>query len=86
MEQKEDNTSGSTGGVIRRNRNGQRLRRFVFTLNNYTEEDEEALKEFAETTQWFLMGKETGKNSTPHLQGSCVAERYLYCTCESCSQ
>jgi len=77
---------GTPGGPLRRNKNGQRLRRFVFTLNNYTEDEEAALQEFAQTTQWFIMGKETGENSTPHLQGSCVAERYLYCTCARCSQ
>lgn len=85
MEANQDNTS-RLSGIARSNKNGQRLSRFVFTLNNYTEEEEAALKDFAETTKWFIMGKETGELLTPHLQGACVAERYLYCTCANCSQ
>lgn len=56
----------------RRNKNGQRLSRFVFTLNNYTEVEYEALKRYALGTTWFVMGKEIGENGTPHLQGACV--------------
>jgi len=61
-------TPALDGSVIRRNTQ-QRLRRFVFTVNNYTEEEYEALKTFAKTTQWFIMGKERGEQGTPHIQG-----------------
>jgi len=64
-------TPALDGSVIRRNTQ-QRLRRFVFTVNNYTEEEYEALKTFAKTTQWFIMGKERGEQGTPHIQGACV--------------
>lgn len=60
-----------------RSRAGARLRRFVFTLNNYTDEEVNALKEFSEDVQWFIMGKETGENGTPHLQGACVIGRQI---------
>jgi hypothetical protein len=56
----------------RRNRRqaGQRLSRFVFTLNNYTREEEDAIK--ATDVTWLCFGHETGDNGTPHLQGACV--------------
>jgi len=49
-----------------------RVRRIVFTLNNWTDEEYESLKTFAGGTTWFVMGKETGENGTPHLQGACI--------------
>jgi len=55
------------GGAIRRNQSGTRLRRFCFTLNNWTEEEWDALTEFQCT--WMVMGKEVGENGTRHLQG-----------------
>lgn len=53
---------------------GQRIRRFVFTLNNWTQIEYDWLtKEFAPTTRWFIVAKETGAlNGTPHLQGACI--------------
>lgn len=48
----------------------RRLSRFVFTLNNYTEEELEQLKTL--DVKWLIIGKETGSNGTPHLQGACV--------------
>ena len=42
-------------------------RRWCFTLNNYTEEEEITLQELGCTH--IVHGKETGKNGTPHLQG-----------------
>jgi len=60
----------------KRNRSGQRLSRFVFTLNNYTEAEYLWLTEtFAPLykPKWFIVGKEVGgKKATPHLQGACV--------------
>lgn len=44
------------------------FRNFVFTLNNYTEEQVELLKE--SEVKYLIFGKEIGKeNNTPHLQG-----------------
>lgn len=53
------------------------LRRFVFTLNNYTDAE---LKWLSNGTmewkpRWMVMGKEIGENGTPHLQGACLLTR-----------
>lgn len=50
----------------------KRSRGWCFTLNNYTEEDYNKLKDTC--TQFckkFIIGKEVGKKGTPHLQGYC---------------
>lgn len=58
---------------IRRTQARTRLRRFVFTLNNWTQAEYDSLTvEFAPTTTWMIIGKETGENGTPHLQGACI--------------
>lgn len=53
-------------------KNGPRVSRFVFTLNNYNEEEYASLLTFSQATKWFVMGKEVGQNGTPHLQGACI--------------
>jgi len=60
----------SQGGPVRRNQSGQRVSRFVFTLNNYTDEEYEFFLTFR--CQWLVVGKEVGENGTPHLQGACI--------------
>nr|QJI53596.1 MAG: replication associated protein [Circoviridae sp.] len=49
----------------------RRVRRYCFTLNNYTERDCELLKEAftAESCAFAIVGKEVGENQTIHLQG-----------------
>lgn len=49
----------------------KRLRNFVFTLNNYTEDDLKAVAAFAqEKCSYLIYGRETGESKeTPHLQG-----------------
>lgn len=59
-----------TGGPIRRSQVGQRLTRFVFTLNNYNEVEINLIK--TAPVKWLIFGKEIGSNGTPHLQGACV--------------
>ncbi len=46
-------------------------KRWCFTLNNYTEEDKNRVKEFfnIETCVFAIVGLEIGQNGTPHLQG-----------------
>lgn len=46
-----------------------RLRCWVFTLNNYTEEDLEHMKTWEEWCSYLIFGKEVGESGTPHLQG-----------------
>jgi len=62
--------------AIRRNnqnKNGQRLSRFVFTLNNWTPEEYTALTtRMVQNVKWCVIGKEMGDNGTPHLQGAAV--------------
>lgn len=57
-----------------RSQAGQRVTRFVFTLNNWTEEEYSLLTEdFALQTKWLVVAKETAPGTgTPHLQGACV--------------
>lgn len=45
----------------------QRHRSWVFTLNNYTEEEITTLKDV--DCKFIIFGKEIGDNGTPHLQG-----------------
>lgn len=47
----------------------KRVRRFCGTLNNYTNEDYEAMKNYLnEHAQYAIIGKEVGKSGTKHLQ------------------
>lgn len=56
-----------------RDRAGGRVRRIVFTLNNYTDAEYQWFKtDFAPTVKWIIIGRETGENGTPHLQGACI--------------
>lgn len=61
------------GGPQRRSQAGQRIRRFVFTLNNWTQLEYSFLtEEFALQTSWMVLGKEKGESGTSHLQGACI--------------
>ena len=48
-----------------------RSRNYVFTINNWTEEDETRIEQVAsgEQCRYLVYGRETGDNGTPHLQG-----------------
>lgn len=67
------------GGPVRQ-KNGLRLSRFVFTLNNWTQPEYDHLtKTFAPTVKWIIIGREHEKKDesgtrvgTPHLQGACI--------------
>jgi len=48
-------------------------KRWVFTLNNYTPEEEAALQELDdEAVEYLVCGREIGESGTPHLQGFIV--------------
>jgi len=60
-------------GLSRSNQTRRRLRRFVFTLNNYTEEELESIKQFGiNSCRWMIVAKETGETGTSHLQGGAL--------------
>ena len=50
--------------------NSARIRRFVFTLNNWTEEEYDTILKWADTNNTlYIIGKEKGEQGTKHLQG-----------------
>ena len=57
------NLGRNTGSKSQKNR--VRVRNWVFTLNNYTEEEIKSLAQ----QNCYLFQEETGENGTPHLQG-----------------
>lgn len=42
---------------------------YVFTLNNYTQDDIQRLRSIQEACAYIIFGKEVGNSGTPHLQG-----------------
>lgn len=51
-----------------RNKNGARYSSICFTLNNYTSEEYETLKELCTSFKYAVIGEEVGEEGTPHLQ------------------
>jgi len=49
-----------------------RLRNFVFTLNNYSEDEFNRIKAFADSCSYICFGKEVSSTGTKHLQGCCL--------------
>jgi len=46
----------------------RQFRNFVFTLNNYSEEEHETLLK-CDSFKYIIIGREIGDSGTPHLQG-----------------
>ena len=46
-----------------------KVRDFVFTINNWISEDVEYLKTLAQEAKYMIVGEEVGEKGTPHLQG-----------------
>lgn len=55
-----------------------RLRNFVFTINNWTEQNEYEL--MAIPCEYIVWGYEVGESGTPHMQGYCELETQQYFT------
>jgi len=59
-----------------RNQSGTKLRRFVFTFNNWTPIEFAKIKtDFEDIAEWAIIGIETGESGTSHLQGACVLKK-----------
>jgi len=54
-----------------------RISNFVFTLNNWTQEEYDRLIEKLQSVRWACVAKETGENGTPHLQGAVAIGRQV---------
>lgn len=54
---------------------GSYITNFCFTLNNWTQLEYDALIRF--DCKWIVIGKEIGKEQTPHLQGACCLNRNI---------
>lgn len=54
------------------------LRRFVFTINNWTQEEYDWLtNQSLWCPKWMIVAKEHQENGTPHLQGACVLGKQI---------
>lgn len=53
-----------------------KAKNWVFTINNYTQDIENRLKEL--DCVWMIFGHEVGENGTPHLQGAVSFSTYKY--------
>nr|QOU12654.1 replication protein [Canine circovirus] len=54
---------------VRDSRRGNPVRRWCFTINNPTPEEEDAVKNLAPDAKYLICGREVGESGTPHLQG-----------------
>lgn len=73
MEPTSNNTSRATGGPRRRTQAGQRYSAFVFTINNWTQEEYDWItKEFIASCKWLRVAREHITEGTPHLQGAAI--------------
>lgn len=62
---------GNTKQTPKKNGKGQEngVKRWCFTLNNYTEKECEETNRYFRSQNLYIIGKEVGKEGTPHLQG-----------------
>jgi len=54
---------------------GSQLTKFCFTLNNWTQLEYDAIIRY--DCKWIVVGKEIGKEGTPHLQGAIVLNKQM---------
>lgn len=65
-------SSSPSGSSSSSSSSAQRFRLFVFTINNWTEDDLAACRRLADAKPgtYVIVGRETGESGTPHLQGA----------------
>ena len=70
---KSSNSSNSSNGDLGNTKTKSQdspAKRWVFTLNNYTEEEFNSIREeFSSNSSKYSIGREVGEEGTPHLQG-----------------
>jgi len=65
----------------KKSKNGLRLRNFVFTINNYTEDDWNWFQTNHGNPTYLIVAKEVGEQGTPHLQGAmCLGRQVAFST------
>lgn len=58
---------------------GNKYKTWVFTLNNYTDEDQQKLRDLIDTkANYIVFGREVGESGTKHLQGYCEFKNRVY--------
>lgn len=61
--------SGNTTANPTNPSRGNFAKRWTFTLNNYSEEQFQNIKNICGTNGTYILGREVGKEGTPHIQG-----------------
>ena len=62
-------TKMEQGNITRHTGRESRGKNWMFTLNNYNDEQQQMLRAMVPNTEFLIFGREVGESGTPHLQG-----------------